>query len=169
MNELILFVVSSLLAFSGWQVQVDGAKLASPQITVMGMVYCDTCSNNSFSRHSYFLPGVEVKIECMFKAISPTTTEQISFSVNRTTNRYGIYKLEIPSVDGIECAKEKAVGNSCKASLVSTTSAACNVPGSRTTSDEIAIKSSQANTCIYSLNALNFRPSRRNDALCGNH
>lgn len=25
--------------------------------TVMGTVYCDFCSNNSFSRHSYFLPG----------------------------------------------------------------------------------------------------------------
>nr|DAD30483.1 TPA_asm: hypothetical protein HUJ06_009334 [Nelumbo nucifera] len=27
------------------------------RITVMGVVFCDICSNNTFSRHSYFLPG----------------------------------------------------------------------------------------------------------------
>lgn len=113
-------------------------------------------------------PGVQVNVDCIFKAISARTTEQIQFSVNRTTNRYGIYKLDIPSVDGIECAREKAIGNSCRATLLSSSSSACNVPGFRTTSDEISIKSHKANTCIYSLGVLNFRPSRRSIALCGN-
>lgn len=111
--------------------------------------------------------GAEVKIDCKFKAVSPRTTEQISFSVNRTTNRFGVYKLEIPSVDGIECAEESAMQSTCEASLMWSSSSACNVPGHKTTSDEIAIKSKHANLCIYSLNALNFRPSRRDINLCG--
>ncbi|CAN4082264.1 unnamed protein product [Withania somnifera] len=151
---------------SPWQVEA-APKVANSHITVMGMVYCDICFNNSFSRHSYFMQGVEVKIDCTFKAMSTRTAELVSVSVNRTTNRYGVYRLEIPSVDGIECAAEKAVGNSCRASLIGSSSSSCNVPSStRTTTDEITIKSKQANTCIYSLTALNFRPSKRNAALC---
>ncbi|KAK4417921.1 hypothetical protein Salat_2204800 [Sesamum alatum] len=167
MGSKSLFVVSFLFTLS-FLFQLEAAKPNSnPQITVMGMVYCDICSNNSFSKHSYFLPGVEVRIDCMFKAISPRTTEQISFSVNRTTNKHGIYKLEVPSVDGVQCARDKAVGNSCRASLVSTSSSSCNIPGFRTTSDEISVKSRQANFCIYSLNALTYRPSKKDVALCG--
>lgn len=113
------------------------------------------------------MAGVDVRIDCMFKAISPRTTEQISFSVNRTTNKYGIYKLEVPSVDGVQCAKDKAVGSACQASLLSTASPSCAVPSFRTTSDQISIKSRRANVCIYSLNALSYRPSKRDIALCG--
>ncbi|KAK4392850.1 hypothetical protein Sango_1755800 [Sesamum angolense] len=167
MASKFFFVFSFLFTLS-FLLQLEAAKPNSnPQITVMGMVYCDICSNNSFSKHSYFLPGVEVRIDCMFKAISPRTTEQISFSVNRTTNKHGIYKLEVPSVDGVQCARDKAVGNSCRASLVSTSSSSCNIPGFRTTSDEISVKSRQANFCIYSLNALTYRPSKKDVALCG--
>ncbi|KAF7130505.1 hypothetical protein RHSIM_Rhsim10G0004200 [Rhododendron simsii] len=165
MDSAILFVVvSSLLALS-LPSEVEPRKV-NPQITVMGIVYCDTCSNNTFSRHSYFLPGAEVRIDCKFKAISPRTTEEIEFSVNRTTDKYGVYKLEIPSVDGIECARDEAIESSCRASLMWSTSSSCNVPGYRTTSGEIAVKSRRANLCIYSLSALNYRPSRRENRLC---
>lgn len=171
-TTLVLLVVSCCflwLSLSSPSQVEAAAKVANSQITVMGMVYCDICSNNSFSRHSFFMPGVEVKIDCTFKAMATRTAELVSVSVNRTTNRYGVYRLEIPSVDGIECAAEKAVGNSCRASLIGSSSSSCNVPGStRTTTDEITIKSKQANMCIYSLTALNFRPSKRNIALCGN-
>lgn len=168
MASKLLFVFCFLSTLSFFlQLQAAKPNSINPQITVMGMVYCDICSNNSFSRHSYFLPGVEVRIDCMFKAISPRTTEQISFSVNRTTNKYGIYKLDVPSVDGVQCAKDKAVGSACRASLLSTPSPSCAVPSFRTTSDEISIKSRRANVCIYSLNALSYRPSKRDIALCG--
>ncbi|CAA2999650.1 major pollen allergen Ole e 1-like [Olea europaea var. sylvestris] len=170
-SSIILFIFSSFLTLS-FPLQVEPKKPNSkpqPQIIVMGMVYCDFCSNNTFTKHSYFLPGAEVRIDCMFKAISPRTTEQISFSVNRTTNKHGIYKLEVPSVDGVQCARDKAVGNSCRASLtgISPSSSSCNIPGVRTTSDEISVKSNQQNTCIYSLSALSYRPSKRNINLCG--
>lgn len=113
-------------------------------------------------------PGAEVKIDCMFKAISRKTIEEISISVNRTTDKFGIYRLQIPSVDGIKCAEDSAVVSSCQASLMWSTSSSCNIPGYKTTSDEIAIKSRQANLCIYSLNAMNFRPPKREVTLCGN-
>ncbi|GFQ01583.1 hypothetical protein PHJA_002302200 [Phtheirospermum japonicum] len=111
--------------------------------------------------------GVDVRVDCMFKAISPRTTEQISFSVNLTTNKYGIYKLEVPSVDGVQCARDKVVANSCKASLISSSFSSWDVPGFRTTADEISVKSRQANICIYSLNVLTYRPSKRDIVLCG--
>ncbi|GAV90740.1 Pollen_Ole_e_I domain-containing protein, partial [Cephalotus follicularis] len=126
----------------------------------------DICSNNSFTRHSYFLPGAEVAINCKFKAISPATTEQITFSMNRTTNRFGIYKLEIPSVDGIACA-EAAIASSCSANLLWSSSTSYSIPGYRSTTDQISIKSRQENLCIYSIDALNFRPSKRDITLCG--
>ncbi|KAK9052280.1 hypothetical protein SSX86_028909 [Deinandra increscens subsp. villosa] len=147
--------------------QVDASKHSIPIITVVGVVYCDPCHNNSFSTHSYFLPGAEVRIDCKFKAASARSAEQITFSVNRTTNRHGVYKLDIPSVDGIDCAKEAAVVNTCRASLIKSTSAACNVPAFTTTSDEFSVKSRQANLCIYTMYALSFRPSKKDLAICG--
>ncbi|OAY37211.1 pollen-specific protein-like At4g18596 [Manihot esculenta] len=164
MNPVILFFLSSLFIKS-LSSRVEPAK-NNAHITVMGFVYCDICSNNSFSRHSYFLPGAGVKIDCKFKATSPKIREQVSFSVNRTTNRHGVYKLEVPSVDGIACA-EVAMESSCEASLMWSSSKSCNVPGYKSTSDQITIKAKHPNLCIYSLNALNFRPSKADLTLCG--
>jgi hypothetical protein len=199
MNQLIIFFLSSLF-INSLSSKAEPPKKISAHITVMGIVYCDICSNNSFSRHSYFLPGLvskffrnckkafyvkmltlsliflintnvypgaEVRMDCKFEASWPKTREQISFSVNRTTNRHGMYKLEIPSVDGIACA-QAAIDSSCEASLMSSSSKACNVPGYKSTTNEIAIKVKQQNLCIYSLNALNFRPSKTDAGLCGN-
>ncbi|KAJ9176136.1 hypothetical protein P3X46_011481 [Hevea brasiliensis] len=139
------------------------------RISVVGVVYCDTCSTNSFSRHSYFLPGVDVHIQCSFKANSPKTAEQINFSVNRTTDRYGIYKLEIPQVEGVDCVDGSAIESLCHASLIKSSSSGCDVPGLKTTTNEITVKSKQDNHCIYSLNSLSYKPAKRNDTLCGNH
>ncbi|KAG2391584.1 uncharacterized protein HKW66_Vig0126550 [Vigna angularis] len=83
-------------------------------------------------------------------------------------HKLGMYKLEIPLVDGVKCAEDYVVVSSCQASLIGSSSAACNVPGYRTTSNVIAIKARKANLCIYSFNALTFRPSKRDITLCGN-
>ncbi|GMJ09433.1 hypothetical protein HRI_004612400 [Hibiscus trionum] len=165
MNLLLLFLLSSLfiMAFS---LKPEPAKNNNAQITVMGLVYCDICYNNSFSRHSYFLPGAEVQISCNFKAFVPKTREQVSFSVNRTTGKNGVYRLEIPAADGIKCA-EAAIAPSCQASLVGSSSTSCNIPSYKSTTEQIAIKSRHPNVCIFSLTALNFRPSKRDVALCG--
>ncbi|XP_039068846.1 pollen-specific protein-like At4g18596 [Hibiscus syriacus] len=120
-----------LLAFS---LMYRLSATAQPQnsisrITVVGAVFCDTCSRNTFSRHSYFLPGVEVNIECKFKEKSPKTTEQMSVSVNRTTDKYGVYKLEIPHVDGIDCVEGLAIESLCEVSLIRSKPKECSVPG----------------------------------------
>ncbi|XP_044502089.1 major pollen allergen Ole e 1 [Mangifera indica] len=167
MNLMISFLVISILFIRTQSGEIRPRKNANAHITVMGFVYCDICSNNTFSRHSYFIPGAEVKIDCKFKASSPKTKEQISFSVNRTTNRHGVYRLDIPSVDGVACG-ETAIATTCEASLMWSSSDSCNVPGFRTTTDQIAIKSKQANLCIYSLNPLNFRPLKIDGSLCRN-
>ncbi|XP_010250610.1 PREDICTED: uncharacterized protein LOC104592812 [Nelumbo nucifera] len=148
--------------------KVHPAKPAA-KITVMGVVYCDICSSNIFSRQSYFLPDVEVHMDCKFNANSQTTSERLSFSVNRTTDRFGVYSLEIPSVDGFECANGPAIESVCQASLIGSSSSSCNVPGLRKTSDQMAIISRQVNLCVYSLGALNYRPRKRNITLCGKY
>lgn len=60
MNLILLFVLVSLVP-SSLLLEIQASHSQQPrtysQITVMGLVYCDTCSNNSFSKHSYFLPG----------------------------------------------------------------------------------------------------------------
>ncbi|XP_044465785.1 major pollen allergen Lig v 1-like [Mangifera indica] len=165
--NLISFFVFSTLLFGTLSREIHPSKKISAHITVMGFVYCDICSNNTFTEHSYFIPDAEVKIDCKFQASSPKTKEVITISVNRTTNRNGLYRLDIPSVDGIACA-EAAITSTCEASLLWSSSGSCDVPGYRTTTDQIAIKSKQANLCIYSLNPLNFRPSKIDYSLCGN-
>ncbi|KAL3609535.1 hypothetical protein D5086_000555 [Populus alba] len=115
------------------------------RISVVGVVYCDTCSTNTFSRHSYFLPGADVHIQCIFNANSPKTREKIEFSVNRTTDRYGIYKLEVPEVDGVDCVEGFAIESVCQASLIRSSSPVCNVPGLKISTNEISVKSKQNN------------------------
>ncbi|KAJ6734613.1 hypothetical protein OIU79_001810 [Salix purpurea] len=166
MNQLILFILSSLF-ISSLSSKVEPPKKTRARITVMGIVYCDICSNNSFSRNSYFLPGAEVRLDCKFKASWPRTREQISFSVNRTTNRDGKYRLEIPSVDGVACG-QAAIHSSCEASIMRSSSKECNVPGYKSSTKEIAIQVKKQNICIYRLNELNFRPSKTDAGLCGN-
>ncbi|KAJ6702170.1 hypothetical protein OIU74_013344 [Salix koriyanagi] len=100
------------------------ANNPTSRITVVGVVYCDTCSTKAFSRHSYFLPGADVHIQCTFKANSPKTRENIEFSVNRTTDRYGVYKLEVPEVDGVDCEEGFAIESVCQASLIGSSSRA---------------------------------------------
>ncbi|KAJ7957513.1 Pollen Ole e 1 allergen/extensin [Quillaja saponaria] len=164
MDPIIFLLLSFLLCYP--HALIAQSPTAS-QISVVGAVYCDTCSTNSFSKQSYFLPGVDVHIQCKFNAYSPKTTEQINFSVNGTTDKYGVYKLDIPSVDGVNCVDGLVMETMCQATLMRSSSPTCNVPSLQSTSNEISIKSKQDNICIYSLNALSFRPNKKNTTLCG--
>ncbi|KAJ6307695.1 hypothetical protein OIU76_017482 [Salix suchowensis] len=164
----ILFFLATLFALP-LALIAHTAKNPTSRITVVGVVYCDTCSTKAFSRHSYFLPGADVHIQCTFKANSPKTRENIEFSVNRTTDRYGVYKLEVPEVDGVDCEEGFAIESVCQASLIGSSSRVCNVPGLTISTNEISVKSKQNNLCIYSLNALSYRPSKKNITACGNH
>ncbi|AED91856.1 putative protein [Arabidopsis thaliana] len=149
----------------------EGSLDPSSRITVVGVVYCDTCSINTFSRQSYFLQGVEVHVTCRFKASSPKTAEEVNISVNRTTNRSGVYKLEIPHVDGIDCVDGIAISSQCSAKILKTSSddnGGCSIPVFQTATNEVSIKSKQDRVCIYSLSALSYKPPHKNTSLCGN-
>lgn len=173
MDPIGFFLLLTSLLFSYPFVLI--AQSPTTTISVEGIVYCDACSTGTFSKHSYLLPGVDVHIECRFRASSPRTNEQINFSVNRTTDREGAYKLNIPSVDGTNC--EIAMdGNSqivtlCEASLIGTSSSSysCNVPFLKSTGSS-EISKQENNLCVYSLGALSYKPPENmiNTTLCSN-
>lgn len=51
-------IIFILLVTTSMFMQLEGSRHSIPHISVMGMVYCDVCSNNSFNNnHSYFLSG----------------------------------------------------------------------------------------------------------------
>ncbi|GJM98331.1 hypothetical protein PR202_ga15327 [Eleusine coracana subsp. coracana] len=145
------------------------AKFKSNNITVVGSVYCDACSNNTFSKHSFFLKGARVLIQCNFK-VNSTTSEELSLEAERTTDQNGVYKLDVPPVDGFACREGHELRSACRATLVRSSSAACNVPGqkgsSSSSTQHIALRSRATNACFLNLNALNFRPAKRDAALC---
>ncbi|KAL8251374.1 hypothetical protein R6Q59_035067 [Mikania micrantha] len=168
----LVFILFSTISMA---LQLGASRPIIPRISVMGKVYCDPCYNNH--THTFLLSGAEVNIDCKFRSVSPTTAEQMSFSVNRTTNRYGVYRLDIrvPSTDGhghghghgVYCAKDAAVLNACRATLVRSTAPSCNAPGLTTTSDQFSVKSKHGNICIYTMFALSFGSSKKDVAICG--
>lgn len=187
-----LFALLQLLLVNSLSPKHPSAK-PDAEINVMGFVYCDVCSNNSFSKHSYFMSGnwktslrksllfsfknpvsnvflatgVEVRIDCSLKSGSSTTNEMITFSANRTTNEFGLFKVTITSLDSVDL---DSLATSCQASLVGrrgSSDSSCNVPGYRSTTDQVVFKSKRSNLCIYGFNGLNFRPFKRDLALCG--
>jgi hypothetical protein len=106
-----------------------------------------------------------VLIQCNFK-VNSTTSEQLSLEAERTTDQNGVYKLDVPPVDGFACREGHELRSACRATLVRSSSAACNVPGLRGSTQHIALRSRATNACFLNLNALNFRPARCNGALC---
>ncbi|KAL6655272.1 hypothetical protein ACP70R_006098 [Stipagrostis hirtigluma subsp. patula] len=149
-----------LLVFSGTE-----AKFLSNNITVVGSVYCDACANNTFSKHSFFLKGARVLIQCSFK-VNSTSSEELSLEAERTTDQNGVYKLDVPPVDGFACREGHELRSACRATLLRSSSAACNVPGLGASTQHIALRSRATNACFLNLNALNFRPAKRDGRLC---
>ncbi|CAN8253741.1 unnamed protein product [Cochlearia groenlandica] len=172
MMIMFLFIFLQLMLVNSFSPKHSShTKPREEEINVMGFVYCDVCSNNTFSRHSYFMSGVEVRILCRIKSSSSTTKEMMTFTANRTTNEFGLYKVTITSLG---CADVDSLASSCQASLVgkrrrrSFLDSSCDVPGYKTTTtDQVVFKSKRSNTCIFGFNALNFRPVKTNLALCG--
>ncbi|XP_057436634.1 uncharacterized protein LOC130729034 [Lotus japonicus] len=149
----------------------SSTTLSQSQISIVGVVYCDTCSTTTFSKESYFLAGVEVHIDCRFRETSPRTSEQISLSVNRTTNQDGVYKLDIPissvedSSGSVNCME--AGSTICQASLIgiSNSYSSCNVPFLKSTTHQVSTKDHN-NQCVYTLSGLSYKPPQKNTSLC---
>ncbi|ONM56233.1 Pollen Ole e 1 allergen and extensin family protein [Zea mays] len=155
----VSFLAMALLLLSDAE-----AKFLPNNITVVGSVYCDACSNNTFSKHSFFLKG-QVLIKCSFK-VNSTSSEELSLEAERTTDQHGVYKLDVPPVDGFECREGHELRSACRATLVRSSSAACNVPGLGASTQHIELRSRATSACFLNLNALNFRPAKRDGALC---
>ncbi|XP_072965456.1 uncharacterized protein [Typha angustifolia] len=164
MNPRVLIV--AILSICTNLLFTEALPRSISNISVIGAVYCDACSNNTFSKHSFFLKGARVLIQCRFR-VSSTSTEEISLEAERTTDKYGIYKLDIPPVDGFECREGREIKSACRASLMRSSSSLCNVPGLRGSSQHVAIKAREAHICFFNLNALSYRPAKRDTSLCG--
>ncbi|XP_057811207.1 leucine-rich repeat extensin-like protein 3 [Salvia miltiorrhiza] len=161
MSHSIIILLVACLALAA-------AQPRATRIVVLGSVYCDVCHENTFSKHSYFLPGVDVNIECKMKSRWARSREDISFSVNRSTDRYGMYKVEIPCVDGVDCSRHPTIQSSCKATLIgSAPPCCCNLTAPKTVSSHITVRSKQDNACTYTLAALAYSPPQTNLTLCG--
>ncbi|KAJ3671834.1 hypothetical protein LUZ60_007913 [Juncus effusus] len=129
-------------------------------ITVMGSVFCDACSASSFSNHSYFLSGAQVRINCNFRANSKSR-EEISITADKTTDQNGIYILQIPPIDGFECKTGREIQSFCHATLIGNSpSSLCNIPFLTVSIEHVSIKTPQTNSCVYNLNALYYRPDK---------
>uniref|UniRef100_A0A0D3HUD2 Uncharacterized protein n=1 Tax=Oryza barthii TaxID=65489 RepID=A0A0D3HUD2_9ORYZ len=113
-----------------------GAGAGAANLTVTGTVFCDACSSSSFSNHSYFLPGVKVRIDCMI-SVKSASKEEIKITAEKVTNTFGAYQLDIPAIDGFECATSAAgaADSFCRAAVIDNPSPLCNVPAVTTTGD----------------------------------
>ncbi|PKU83978.1 uncharacterized protein LOC110098806 isoform X2 [Dendrobium catenatum] len=141
------------------------AKLRT-NITIIGSVFCDACSENTFSKHSYFLQGVQVLVQCKF-AVNSKSTDEISVTAERTTDSFGVYKLDIPPVEGFQCKRGLEIKSFCRASLIQSSSSSCSIPGTQSSTAHVAMKSKARDICILNLNTLNFHPAKRDNTLCG--
>ncbi|URE36531.1 Pollen proteins Ole e I like [Musa troglodytarum] len=164
MTPAIFVAVFALLHTTSLCLEADPKPVSN--VTVMGTVFCDACANNNFSRHGYFLEGVKVRVQCALR-VNATAAGEMRVAVDRTTDRFGVYELDIPPVDGFECREGRGVDSFCRASLVESPSSLCDVPGLSSSTEHVAVRGGEGRLCLYNLNALNYRPSKKDADLCG--
>ncbi|CAD5166370.1 unnamed protein product [Musa acuminata subsp. malaccensis] len=165
MNSTAFVLVLALLLATSLCLEADPSPISN--VTVMGTVFCDACANNVFSEHSYFLAGVRVRVQCMLRVTNSTSREEMSITVDRTTDKFGVYKLDIPPVEGFECREGVVMDSCCRASLLGSPSSLCDVPGLNSSTGHVAVRGGEGKRCLYNLNALNYRPSKKDANLCG--
>ncbi|KAE8815602.1 leucine-rich repeat extensin-like protein 3 [Hordeum vulgare] len=155
---LEVLLVAALLLLPG---RCQGSQGANANLTVTGTVFCDACSSSSFSNHSYFLPGVKVRIDCAIRASSPSR-EEVKITAERTTDSHGAYRLDIPAVAGLGCTTGGEAASFCRAAVLHNPSPLCDVPALTTTARHISFSSAQdPGACLYNLNSLYYRPGKK--------
>ncbi|XP_020259482.1 uncharacterized protein LOC109835924 [Asparagus officinalis] len=151
-----------LFIFLSFSLLVDSKPTSNNvTVTVIGSVFCDSCSDNAFSKRSYFLEGARVQIQCSFKANS------MFIAANTTTDQYGVYKLNIPRLTGFRCRQGQVKKSQCQAVLIESPSSFCNVMGIRRSTTQITIKPRKSRLCILNLNTMNYKPPKRDVTYCG--
>ncbi|XP_037479143.1 leucine-rich repeat extensin-like protein 3 [Triticum dicoccoides] len=129
-------------------------------LTVTGTVFCDACSSSSFSNHSYFLPDVKVRIDCAIR-VSTTSKEEIKITAEKTTDRHGAYRLDIPAVASLGCTTGGEAASFCRAAVLDNPSPLCDVPAVTTTAGHISFAARDPDACLYNLNSLYYRPGNK--------
>lgn len=145
MNSIFLCLAAILLISTSCKGQEE-----SPIITIVGRVFCDTCSQGRFTNQSYVLPGVRVAIKCNTTAGGNTSTP----ATNGQTERDGVFTITLPfSFDF-----EKEI-YSCSAHLLRSSNASCNVPAIETNT-KLSLLSKVYNGYVYTAGSLSYRPAK---------
>ncbi|KAF3786288.1 hypothetical protein EJ110_NYTH22884 [Nymphaea thermarum] len=154
-------IVAILALVHGDNERRDNTK----RVMVMGSVFCDSCLQNTFSKHSYFLQGVAVHVECKLTA-GIESERNFTFAATRKTDKFGVYRFVFPSADGRECRNTRKVESFCKATLKKSPST-CNLHGLNRTR-EMYIRARQGNSCIFSMRPMSCRPPLIDSSICRN-
>ncbi|KAL8117285.1 uncharacterized protein LOC141661870 [Apium graveolens] len=115
--------------------------------SVVGTVYCHTCSQNDFSEFNRFISGALVAVEC------DGTQPSSRFRKEVKTNKHGQFKVKLP----FSVTKHVKNIKKCSVNLISSNDANCAVASTARTSS-FRLKTIQARTCIFSAGFLTFKP-----------
>ncbi|GLJ44997.1 hypothetical protein SUGI_0947220 [Cryptomeria japonica] len=139
MNPKKLWLESTLILLFSLALlkpQINGApqqkKSPSSSITVVGRVFCKTCS----APQSYFIPGAQVGVAC---SLGRKTGE---------TDSRGMFRIGLPSDFKID---------NCTVHLLGSSLQSCNVPFLNSSS-RLSIKSRLNGHFVYRAAPLSFRP-----------
>ncbi|XP_057980584.1 pollen-specific leucine-rich repeat extensin-like protein 4 [Malania oleifera] len=144
---LILLILS--FTFNPSEANNDHEKL--PSAAVVGTVYCDTCSQQGFSRTSHFISGATVAVECR-----DGSSSKPSFWKEAKTNEHGDFKVQLPISVGKSAKKLK----DCAVKLISSSETDCAVASSATSSS-LRLKSWKEGTHVFSAGYLTFKPLKQ--------
>ncbi|KAK1364095.1 Pollen Ole e 1 allergen and extensin [Heracleum sosnowskyi] len=122
-------------------------KTQLPSATVVGTVYCHTCSQNDFSQFNHFISGALVAVECDGTDSSPRFRKEVR------TNKHGKFRVNLPFFVTKHVKK-------CSVNLVRSNDANCAVASTATTSS-LHLKSTRARTHIFSAGFLTFKPLKQ--------
>ncbi|KAL1809665.1 hypothetical protein ACET3Z_026655 [Daucus carota] len=122
-------------------------KTQHPSATIVGTVYCDTCSQNHFSKTNHFISGALVAVECDGTDSSPKIRKEVK------TNKHGKFSVNLPFL----VAKHAKNVEKCSVNLVRSNDANCAV-ASTATASSLHLKSIKARTQIFSAGFLTFKP-----------
>lgn len=145
MNSIFLCLAAILLISTSCKGQEE-----NPVITIMGRVFCDTCSQGRFTNQSYFLPGVRVAIKCNTTAGGNTSTP----ATNGQTDSDGVFTITLPFSFDYEIEI-----HSCSAHLLHSYNASCNVPSIKTNT-KLSMLSKVVNGYVYTAGSLSYRPAK---------
>ncbi|KAJ6832123.1 uncharacterized protein M6B38_286045 [Iris pallida] len=154
--------LQTLLCLASLLLHLKVEAKPTSDVAVIGSVFCDSCSENAYSKRSYFLKGAKVLIQCKFG--------RTSIAANRTTDRYGVYRLDIPLAGRFKCREGRETRSMCRAVLTDSASSHCSLAGLRRSASHAAVRVPRtpgSRLCVLNMNAVSSRPRTRDAGYCG--